>query len=219
MITGQVPKLRSRSWQGPLYHVGAMLGQPTKVDSQQGHLLCCSPCPDDWIHIAKLGGLPTWQVKKAGKIRLFDAVRITPELRNQIFVAAARDGMIEAKTLYRSYVTSEDPEDNNERFSLFDSPQEAQENCEEGQEIEPGPGWISTRKLSKYWLNDPNRPVSLAMVEDAAITWTCQQQEHMDGVWWNYVLDPEDYSAPIIGIFPDKIQQVDHERHIIRLRP
>ena len=203
-------------WKKPLYHVGYMKAKPWPTSSMEGPLLSCSPCPEEWRQIAKLGPAPVWKVVPHEPFYLVDILGTPDWERKQLLEEACKLGVIKQATLYRVRCDSED-EDKEDRFMIFERKDEAVQETVEGEKPEPFEGWVSLPKLSLYWHGTQKR-ISPSFVEDAALVYLAEQTTPSPGVWWNETFDPASLSAPRTGIFPSRIRAVTKGRLEIKIK-
>jgi hypothetical protein len=181
-----------------LFHVGTMNPEDRGIIykySYEGNGLSVSLDPDQWIRIAKLGGLPIWELANPGKTCFLDIHSLTNEQINEI--------KIWGEDLYDEvdcYLVAIYDECGEEHSIGFDTLKEAEQELNEGQCLDDIV--VSTRLrasiLLKEKVNIADRDCALDLV---IVQWA---EEHgFDGLWWE-----DEYgflSCPRGVIFKDKV--------------
>ena len=185
-----------------LWHIGDFDEKDRKESSHEGQLLSVSPNQEvsrSWREIARLGGAPTWKLKKPDgePFRMLDS---------QTKIGDWGVGTYVEKTTY--WKVSWDDDEGEERYFLFEHKKEADMEMDGLEdlngEIGEEPGWKPLPPLQKFWRGK----IDPLMVDDARLV--AYAHEHgYDGVFWNDTHEPESLSAPRGGIFqtPQKLSR------------
>jgi hypothetical protein len=192
-----------------LYHIGTLnIEEKYKVhsQSQEGHGLSVSQCPDAWRSIARLGGNPLWRLTRDGNTFL-DYHYLSDEEQQVIQNWGLESGWVALKKVWvASYY---DDEAECARFFYVDSKEDAlnelgcesEEDFDEGQSVEEKTVPGTTQRLNDYIgfkVDDVEVPDMLALAYADHVL-------HLDGVFWDDYLDPVGLSAPRAVIFPEKL--------------
>lgn len=180
-----------------LWHVGSLqiADKGMQGPSQEGSGLSVSIHPEDWTSIARLGGYPTWDVRR--KLNHFlHFHKLTKAQRKALQDWGIAKGYLVLKSQWelRYY----DSELDDECSCLFDTKAEARAET---------PDWLEESEPAK--ITEVMRPCPTpAMAErlqmnlrfcdamDMTATFWVEDETQMDGVWWNDVYAPETLSAP-----------------------
>ena len=184
-------------------HVGHMDVSNKSESSHEGKCLSVSECPDAWVRIAKLGGLP-WNrlTKKDAKFLDYHKLIDDKESRQALYQWATKRSFIEVKPVF---VTKWHDDEFGCDFQQYHSTREKAE--EELGEIE---GTI--REIKRF-----ATPTDTA-VKEAGFEKNCRfvhvhdiltillaEEQGLDGVWWDDDEDPDRLSAPRGGILPKMV--------------
>lgn len=201
-------------------HIGTLnIGDRSRNyrSSYEGNCLSVSVTPHAWQQIAKLGGYDLHELTKEGG-RLVDvhAVRNSDDFA-EIVAWAKANGLVEDREVFKGWECNEDDE---WAYTYFASEQAALEELDMDGEydgkisrmphprghkaIEPVTILGGTAALSQIVGRDFD--VTEA-ADDYLIMAYAHQEMDVDGVWWNEDYDPDGYSAPRGGIFPNKVAE------------
>lgn len=195
-----------------IFHVGYMGGKPWPSFSMEGPLLSCSTCPAAWAQIARLGSdTPVWSFKPGRTLSLVNMRGLAGAERKRWLASAQTAGLVKPGTIYR-YPLDEDS------YGLCYTREEALEESHD-QTYKRQKGWIPSTKLNWFWSGQTTRELSPFHVLDAAVAFLAEKQPEIDGLWWDDDLDPEAYSAPRIGLFPDRIIIPRGKSQELKLKP
>lgn len=180
-----------------LWHVGSLqiADKGVQGPSQEGSGLSVSIHPEDWTSIARLGGYPTWDVRR--KLNQFlDFHKLTKAQRKSLQDWGVAKGYIALKQQWemRYY----DSELDDECCGVFDTEAEARREV---------PDWLEESepaKITEVTLPCPTPAMEerlqfsarLCDAMDMAATFWVEDETQMDGVWWNDVYAPATLSAP-----------------------
>ena len=166
--------------------------------SYEGHGLSVSVDPDDWLRIAKLGGLPWWELRNAAG-RFMDRHALTGAQRDQISAWAVDAGLARRRELWR--VTYHDDELDGDVSVLFDSREAAEvelDDLDDG-EAQPVMALTATAALAARVGRADGDCFDLA-----AVCFT-EDITDVDGVWWADRRGP--FSAPRGVILPGRLHR------------
>jgi hypothetical protein len=208
---------------GPLVHVGSMRSQDKGVrgDSYEGHGISVSECPDAWVAIARLGGLPHWSLTKPAMSpsRFLDWHAVSDEARQLMVSWAVGRGLARACQTFE--VSWLDTELDCRVSSSFEDGAKARDEHEfMVDEYEGAPeGAPELLELSGYTMT-PAGLRALARVSSdpseagvlSAILY-CESTDFFDGVYWADELDEAALSAPRAVIFPERLRTFDVRPH------
>lgn len=196
--------------------------------SHEGKCLSVSECPDNWVRIAKLGGMPWFEMTREGG-RFLDFHSMYPgPLRRW----ALRDGLAEVVRAYEVrdqlgstelrcfdlvFRDSDDPlnvddgdGDGDVAVSLYESEDDAERHADEcGADVVRRRLVVPTYAacdLAGY------RDDSRLMFRDDVLAVILAERYGLDGVWWDDVDDVDGLSSPRGGILPDKVAEWKHRR-------
>jgi hypothetical protein len=180
-----------------LWHVGSMNPADKRPGSYEGAGLSVSLHPDEWTHIAKLGGYPTWELRRDGATFLH-AHRLTKAQKSLVMAWGIERGLAEVCDLWEWSRFDDELESTITSYST--SEDEAREEADDGD----GGVWGSIKRVdghrSTALLADLARqhgPIEGSdFVLDLLYPLYAEQKLDVDGVWWADKLQPECYSAP-----------------------
>lgn len=192
-----------------LYHIGTLNPKDkykVHTQSQEGHGLSVSQCPDAWREIARLGGNPLWRLSRDGNAFL-DYHRLTDEERQVILNWGLESGWVALKEVWVASYYDEEVEDT--RFfyvrsreqALAELDCESEDDFDAGQSIRQDTVPTASTRLNDYIgfkVDDVEVPDLLALAY-------ADHELHLDGVFWEDILDPHSLSAPRAVIFPEKL--------------
>jgi hypothetical protein len=185
-----------------VYHVGSLNPQDKGVrgPSLEGRGLSVSLHPDAWTRIAKLGGLPWWELKNPAA-RFLDVHRLSETQKEQIKAWAVGHGLAEEKQGWA--VTWYDDELERECEMHFIERHQASQELDEGKELKPVPTLKATEKLNTH----AGHNIDPLLVFDHVALRLAEEVLGVDGVWWGDVLDPVGLSAPRGVIFTQHLNR------------
>ena len=201
-----------------VYHVGTLNPElrSTNGGSLEFNNLSVSVCPAAWTEIARLGGMPTWQLSRTGGTFLdVLELRRRPTLFTEAMDWARAHGLYEVRNGYRVYHW--DDEEGDWRFMLLPTQEAAEEEAADavaargcslqdggpdgGPAVRPVPIRDGTPALAAMLGLGPEW--SMEDCDDLClIAWVNAVHPAMDGVWWREELAPGSLSAPRGCIFP-----------------
>lgn len=193
-----------------VFHVGSLdpADKGRHTQSLEGSGLSVSVHPDEWAMIARLGGNPTWTVRRCdlAPIRFLDAHRAEQDVCDEIVAWATLAGLIEPTVAWS--VTWDDPDDGPSQM-LCDTEADAL--------LEADPDFYDDRTVSRVddWAcTDTMRarldhfcPIGFG-VTFATLCWA-EDVAGTDGVWWNDRYDPAALSCPRGVIHRSRLDQFD----------
>lgn len=193
-----------------LVHIGTLdasqKGQ--RGPSHEGAGLSVSEHPKAWTRIAKLGGLPWWELTRENN-RFLDVHALSDTQRASLSQWAVEQGLLQQVIGWQA--SWYDDELGQEVCLVFDSKAQAEQEApdwdEESLRIASLPYWQGTAELARRSLRPRAEPF-------LALAWDLAAMEYadfvgLDGVYWGDELAPECYSAPRAAIVP---RQVRHWR-------
>ena len=206
-------KLPLVTYYEPIYHAGEMQGKPWPTSSMEGPLLSCSPCPQDWQKIARLGDVPHWEIIPRKKLQVVNFRKLKGQEKLEWITAAQRAGLIQPGYTFRYSVYHEDEVN----YGYASTRAQAEKETEEKETIRKQKTWIATAKLRKYWYGSCKGEISPFFVLDAAFSKLVQDHKlKVSGILWDDRYEPHNLSAPRLGIFPIRIATVDRRhKHIL----
>lgn len=175
-------------------HVGTMNPDKRNNNNFEGVGLCVSECPNDWVRICKLGGLPRFNLAKANSI----FASYLSVNKASLTHWANKNGFIQTQPVYRVYFI--DCETGIESYISTECRETAQVEAEaQESKICEGVMHIPTDKLNDHFC--------ISVPKDNALEYSFQlyvekYYPEVDGVWFDYENDG-DYSAPS-GLIFDK---------------
>lgn len=191
-------------------HIGTLDPALAGRNNYEGHCLAVSLCPLAWRRIAKLGGLPLWQLAcdKGLYLDLLAAGR-EKSLRRLIEDWAVSAGYGTRAQIWRAWSTDEDG-----ALVYSTHATEALAREEAGEDLFFPNGSAVPSVESERVLTGTRRLIEHVRVTDlgacdafdyVAIVWAEATQPALTGVWWQEQYAPERLSAPRGGIFPDRL--------------
>lgn len=184
-----------------VYHIGTLDAgrKGWRGFSYEGDGLSVSLHPEAWNEIARLGGLPWWQLKR-DEGSFLDVLAMTNEQCEHIFAWGVARGWIEPARLWR--VTYFDGDlDEEVELDLEDEEDARAVTEQRGAVIKEVPGYICTPTLLKRMLWTR---VSAFAVDGVCMAFA-EDELGLDGVWWNEILDTSRLSAPRGVIFNQRL--------------
>lgn len=191
-----------------VYHFGNLEIKNQNPSSYEGPCLSCAPnleSLDAWLQIAKLKGPHTYQI--IGNLSLLKL----PNKNNlhTIEGLAYQKGLIEPKTAYRVYDTDEDGNKTYSEYFNKEAAEKEHEFLENGIPIQPFASYEASEMLKAYWTNKKLCPLQ---TKAAMIIATCDLfLPHIDGIYYNEILDIGNLSAPRIALFQRTLQKTEIE--------
>jgi len=203
-----------------VFHIGTLNAEDRSRNyrnSYEGNCLSVSVTPHAWQQIAKLGGYALHQLtKEGGQLVDVHAARNSDDF-DEIVTWAKSNGLVEDRQVFKGWERNEDDE---WAYTLFESEEAALEELdmdgeyegdidllphqEDHKAVEPVTILGGTAALSQI----VGRDFDVAeAVDDYLIMAYASQVMDVDGVWWNEGFDPDGYSAPRGGIFPNKVAE------------
>lgn len=188
-----------------LSHVGTLQPEHKRTGSYEGAGLSVSLHPDAWCHIAKLGGLPTWQLRRPGG-RFLEAHALSTLHRETIFCWALTRGLVERCPVY--VVQRFDEELDGPIVLTFDTlaSAEAENDGDFTMPIHQQLSYRSTPALDQA-ARQESPTLGDRAVFDLLLPIFVEEELSLDGVWWDDILEPSCYSAPRGVIVPSKLPQ------------
>jgi hypothetical protein len=230
-MLGRLPTVEVES----LTHIGSLMGRPDLLiqgrSSFEGGLLSASEHPEAWEEIAKLGGLPWWEIAGEENMALLEIVG-HDELWEKTTWWGVSVGLLQAKTVWKTPISTD--EEDEVLWTICHSLKEAED------EYEPDLGKIEEKtvhlpapNLWAYWnqidqgREEGRKPqpdyarsalAALLLETGAAQGWGFLHEESpLIGLHWNEELNPAILSAPRAGLSPGAIllhaEQISIETH------
>ena len=189
-----------------VFHVGSLDAKDKGLrgDSLEGPGLSVSLHPQEWTAIAKLGGYPTWSLRRKGG-RFIDAHGLSEAQRKAVEAWGLSTGLVRSATAWR--LTSYD-EDGEPRYSLFQTESQARAEVDEFENApESGDPVTATTALqaTESFTRRCGFQPDLLCVFDILLTFYVEDATPFDGVWWDDLLDPAGLSAPRGVIAPSRV--------------
>jgi hypothetical protein len=188
----------------PLVHVGTLRAQDKGVRgaSREGNGLSVSQCPEAWVRIARLGGLPWWRLERPGHAFL-DAHALTRSQRRAIAAWGVAQGWVAWRMLWR--LRWYDEELDGTVQSLHDSRAAA---CEEAFDDEDADiARVRTLVAQPALAARMGQTVTSGQAEALLHAVYAEDVLVLDGVFWNDVLDAGALSAPRAVIFRSRLPE------------
>lgn len=176
-----------------LFHVGTMNANDKDFSSLEGEGLSISVCPDEWQEITPLQG-DLYKFTKQNNCFL-NYHELSEDHLEQLSQWGLENGYIEQCTVYNVYFV--DGETLEDRYFSFTDYEEAMTEFEAmGEEDEDSfktmEGFKATEKMIQRIKNNPSPSLTL----DLLSTIFAEDVLHIDGVYWNDILDVDCLSAP-----------------------
>ena len=191
-----------------LYHVGTLdaAHKGTRGESLEGLGLSVSQCPQAWVRIAKLGGLPWWQLSKQGN-RFLDFHALSAQEQQTYLLWGQSQQLLQPAQLWQA--SWYDDELQAQCCSLHLSEEQALGEIEEPDSVQAVSGWLGTEKLAQ--LSGKRKAPFLDNVE-ALVAVQYAEFAGLDGVFWNDEPNPSCYSAPRAVIVRPQLAswQIEH---------
>lgn len=186
----------------PLVHVGTLRAQDKGVRgaSHEGSGLSVSQCPEAWVRIARLGGVPWWRLERPGHAFL-DAHALTRVQRRTIAAWGVARGWVAWRKLWR--LRWYDEELDSTVHSLHDSEAAAREEAfdDEGADI----AQVRTLVAQPALAIRMGQAVTPGQAEALLHAVYAEDVLALDGVFWDDVLDVGALSAPRAVIFRSRL--------------
>lgn len=191
-------------------HIGTLKAADKGIRgrSYEGHGLSVSICPEEWERIAKLGGLPWWQLENPDG-RFLDAHALTEKQQAEIASWGLELGLVEWAELWELSFDDDDDELDDTVSFLFASKDEAELELEEreGSSLKQVGRWCGTEQLAA-------RIGFASELDSFALLLPLYVEENLagvDGVWWEDILDGY-LSAPRGVIVPGHLCRWTRQR-------
>lgn len=200
-----------------LTHIGTLApsDKGCRGDSLEGHGLSVSDCPEAWLCIAKLGGLPWWQAEAARdhSPKFLDLHRASDEQIAAIMDWAVASGHATPATGHK--LSWYDSEIDGYVSSVFESASQARAEFdfyEEEYRADPDHAHAPSLTESSGWALTPQaaqrlrlRKPSITQTPEMCALLYVEDMTQLDGVFWNDVYDPASLSAPRAVIVPRQL--------------
>lgn len=185
-----------------LWHVGTLdpADKGCNGESHEGRGLSVSTCPDSWIEIHRLGGLPVWELAREGN-RFLDFHALTPAQRAGVAAWCEREGFAVPGKAWEAAWRDAETED--VRWTLHDVRAEAEAQIEE--ESEASVTEVDVHRPTDLMQAFVGRKVDPVEMPDHMAAAYAALVLDIDGVWWEDEHDPERLSAPRGVIFPERL--------------
>lgn len=184
-----------------VWHVGTLnpADKACRGPSHEGHGLSVSTCPDAWIRIARLGGLPRWcLINPDARFVNFHRLKKSDWYRIR---AWGIDHHLAVPATFHQVSWFDDDLERTVAM-LCEDMEEARleaDDCEG--EIQPVDGLAPTEKLAVR-LGFAGAP---ALMDSYLAAIYAEEELGVDGVWWRDVLDVQGLSAPRGVIVPTRL--------------
>lgn len=187
-----------------LVHVGTMrrCDKGARGPSHEGAGLSVSTCPEAWVRIARLGGLPWWRLERAGHAFL-DAHRLTGAQRRQLAAWGVGRGWVARRTLWQ--LSRHDDELGGTVQSLYESEAAAREEAFDDEDATVTA--VRTLVAQPVLAERMGQPIALGQAEALLHAVYAEDVLALDGVFWNDVLDVPGWSAPRAVIFCSRLPE------------
>lgn len=181
-----------------LWHVGTLdtNHKGARGSSLEGNGLSVSQHPDAWTRIARLGGLPLFELRKPGN-GFLDYHRLTFEQRVALADWGIAHGYLELRTQYQ--LKYYDSESDGLCVSFYDTEAEAREEApdwDDGAEADTTVTPIRKACPTAAMTTRLGFETSVCNALDIAATFFVEDGTTLDGVWWQDTFAPESLSAP-----------------------
>lgn len=179
-----------------LWHVGTFNPAHKRKGSLEGAGLSISRHPDEWTHIAKLGGNPVWELRKPGHA-LLNALQISAKGKQIILAWALSQGLIEACTLWEW--SRYDDELDTTLTGTYTNEAEAFADASFDGETDGTIREVSGHRALPRLLEKTLQSAAVegtSFIFDLLLPVYAEEVLGIDGVWWDEELDPCCYSAP-----------------------
>ena len=209
-IIEQIP----RKAPSTVWHVGSLnpKDKGTRGASFEGRALSVSLCPAAWQAIARLGGMPCWELtRRDGQAGNFlDVTKLSPELAEKIQQVGIGQGWLCRTTLYKT--SWYDEEDGQQRYSFHREKARALDEMDANEDgavaLESVECVIGTDALAQHHNLDLVYTVPRLALEMVLSVWA-QEYRLVDGLWWEEELNVALLSAPRGCISPSQLSQWD----------
>ena len=202
---------------GVVTHIGTLdvSDKNHRGDSYEGTGLSFSEHPEEWDHIAKLGGSPWWEVDLAGR-RLIDGHEFLEAHADALAQWGVEQGLLVQSKAYE--VRWFDDEMDCELCFWLETEDAAIEEADSAGLYDPDNGvlgytvidpcWSGTAALSQAMGHQSKAKGQDAnILQDVLTVWA--ERQGADGLWWADELNTDRYSAPRGVVFASIVPQLD----------
>lgn len=198
-----------------VYHVGTLdrLGERKRSSLYASRGLFVSLHPDAWKGIARLGGLPTWELSRSDAVagRFVDWLALAPEQLAEITARSVRAGLLEEGALYE--YRRHDDEWDQEFVSVFLTRREALREADGFEsQVREVRGHLPTDRLLVLWREHFTRAVPELLAAAQFAHELVLEEDGYDGIWWDETLDVSRLSAPQGVIFAQRRSEWEARR-------
>jgi len=187
-----------------LAHLGTMVATDKGKRSYEGHGLSVSLDPDAWSEIAKLGGLPLWELEKADGV-FIEAHSLTEDQKDIITEWGIKSGLVETAISYQT--TRWDDELDGEYCGLYSTYQEAYAEAETDESPEDMIKTVVTLKPLAALEQRLGMKSELDCFDHLLVVYA-EDETEADEVWWE---DAYGFmSAPRGVILPSRLESWSH---------
>lgn len=185
-----------------LWHVGTfdLADKGCNGESHEGRGLSVSVDPDAWVEIHRLGGLPVWELTRAGNAFL-DFHRLDRRRRKAVAAWCVENGYAVRGKAWKA--EWQDDEAERRRHMLFDTRVEAEAQVED--EPDATVGEVEVHRATALMEAFVGRHVDPVEMPDHMAAAYADKVLGLDGVWWEDERDPDLLSAPRGVIFPERL--------------
>lgn len=200
-----------------LIHIGTLdpSDKGCRGDSLEGHGLSVSDCPEAWLCIAKLGGMPWWQAEADGDQppQFLDLHRTSDEQNAAIMDWAVSSGHATPATGYKfswydseidGYVSSVlgSSAQAHAEFDFYEAEYRADPDHARAPSLTEFSGWALTPQAAQRLRL---RRTSLTQTQEMCALLYVEDTTQLDGVFWDDEYDPAGLSAPRAVILPQRL--------------
>ncbi len=172
-------------------HVGTLNPSDKRGDSHEGNGLSVSLHPEEWTAIAKLGGGSLYELTKPDG-RFLDFHRLSRQALDELQAWGLRDGWLQMAARWRCEWF--DDELSQTVFMLCKSLAEAQAEADDREDSRVEE--VVVPELTVEGIRRLGFKLEAAHALDIAATFWVEDETDLDGVWWDDLLEPQNYSAP-----------------------
>lgn len=180
-----------------VFHVGTLRSDLRKNNNYEGFGLCVSECPDEWIRICKLGGLPTHRLDKDDGV-FADYYSVD---KHVLASWAIESGFVTNVSAYNVHFV--DAETDEDCFMTFENWEDANAEAESyDTDVVTVEVPIPSSKMYEHFGFEVERSSAL---EYALQIFVEENHPDVDGVWFDNSCNGH-YSAPSGVIFENKVK-------------